>query len=69
LIALTILRLISRTDEKVVREHWKGTGDIVQIVRAMTTLAARILPPRIRRVLAARVEMQNDGRLKVIESR
>src|SRR5882762_6947004 len=28
LISLTILRLIDRTDDKVVREHWRGGGDI-----------------------------------------
>ncbi len=29
LVALTLLRLINRTDENIVREHWRGGGDIV----------------------------------------
>ena len=31
LISLTVLRLIDRTDDTVVREHWRGGGDIVQL--------------------------------------
>src|SRR6266498_5267049 len=30
LISMTVLRLIDRTDDLVVREHWRGGGDIVQ---------------------------------------
>src|SRR3982074_145135 len=30
LISLTVLRLIDRTDDKVVREHWRGGGDLVR---------------------------------------
>lgn len=29
LIALTLLRLLSRTDAEVVRQHWRGCGDVV----------------------------------------
>ncbi|MEQ1922514.1 MAG: DUF1232 domain-containing protein, partial [Pyrinomonadaceae bacterium] len=28
-VALTLLRLVNRTDESVVREHWHGGGDVV----------------------------------------
>src|SRR5213083_2150569 len=34
LISLTLLRLIERTDPKVVREHWSGGGDVVELVGA-----------------------------------
>lgn len=57
LIALTLLRLMERTDPKVVREHWRGGGDIVELVGAAALVAAKFLPQRIRRVLTARVEM------------
>lgn len=56
LIALTLVRLINRTDERVVREHWRGGGDIAQLADAVATLAPKILPQRIERVLSARVE-------------
>jgi uncharacterized membrane protein YkvA (DUF1232 family) len=56
LISLTLLRLIGRTDASVVREHWRGGGDVVQLAEAIAGLAPRLLPKRIRRVLSAQVE-------------
>lgn len=56
LISLTLLRLIGRTDARVVREHWRGGGDVVQLAEAIAGLAPRLLPKRVRRVLSARVE-------------
>ena len=56
LIALTLIRLINRTDASVVREHWRGGGDIVQLVDAIAGLAPKLLPPRVERVLSAQVE-------------
>ena len=55
LIALTLLRLMERTDPKVVREHWSGGGDVVELVGAAALVAAKFLPERIRRILSARV--------------
>lgn len=57
LIALTLLRLLERTDPKVVREHWSGGGDVVELVGAAALVAAKFLPQRIRRVLTARLEV------------
>ena len=56
LIALTLLRLMSVSDPKVVREHWRGGGDVVELIGATALLAGRLLPRRIRRVLTSRVE-------------
>jgi len=56
LIALSLLRLMERTDPGIVREHWKGGGDIVELVGAAATMAAKFLPKPIRRVLTSRVE-------------
>ncbi|HUQ31685.1 MAG TPA: DUF1232 domain-containing protein [Pyrinomonadaceae bacterium] len=61
LISLTLLRLIGRTDDRVVREHWRGGGDVVQLAEAIAGLAPRLLPKRIRRVLSARVETVPGG--------
>ena len=57
LVALTLLRLMERTDPKIVREHWKGGGDIIELVGAAAILAAKFLPKAIRRVLTSRVEV------------
>ena len=56
LIAMTLLRLVDRTDPRVLREHWNGGGDIVQLVESTAMLAAKLLPKRIRGVLTSRVE-------------
>lgn len=57
LIALTLLRLMERTDPRVVREHWSGGGDVVELVGAAAMIAAKFLPRPIRRVLTSRVEV------------
>lgn len=61
LIALTLLRLINRTDDRVVREHWRGGGDIVQLAQAIAGLAPRLLPGRVERVLSAHVEAMPES--------
>lgn len=61
LIALTLLRLINRTDESVVRENWRGGGDIVSLVDSVAGLAPMILPKRINRVLTSRVDVTPDA--------
>ena len=44
------------TDPRVVREHWRGGGDVVELVGATALLAGKLLPKRIRRVLTSQVE-------------
>lgn len=60
LIAVTLLRLVERTDARVLREHWNGGGDVVQLVEAMSLMTAKLLPKRIRRILTSRVEVAPD---------
>src|ERR1043165_1833056 len=61
LISLTILRLIDRTDDSIVREHWRGGGDIVQLAEAAATIAPLLMPKRVARVLLAKVKPTADG--------
>jgi uncharacterized membrane protein YkvA (DUF1232 family) len=56
LIALTLLRLMTVTEPRVVREHWRGGGDVVELVGATALITARLLPKKIRRVLTSRIE-------------
>jgi uncharacterized membrane protein YkvA (DUF1232 family) len=56
LIALTLLRLMTVTEPHVVREHWRGGGDVVELIGSTALLAGRLLPRRIRRVLTSQVE-------------
>ena len=57
LVALTLLRLISRTDEKVISEHWTGGGNIASLAASISNLAPMLLPKRIARVLSSQVEL------------
>src|SRR6184192_2520529 len=61
LIALTVLRLIDRTDDLVVREHWRGGGDIVQLAESAATIAPLLMPKRVARVLLSKVKPTADG--------
>ncbi len=57
LIALVILRLLSRTDDAVLMEHWDGRGDLVRVVDRIEQAARYVLPARIRAILLGRVEI------------
>src|SRR5260370_29769972 len=61
LISLTLLRLIDRTDDTVVREHWRGGGDVVQLAESVVTIAPLLMPRRIARVLIAKVRPTSEG--------
>ncbi len=62
-IALVLLRLINRTDERIVREHWSGGGDIVKLADTIAGLAPKILPKRVARIITSRVELAPAGQL------
>src|SRR6266513_5955318 len=61
LIALTLLRLIDRTDDLIVREHWRGGGDIVALAESAATIAPLLMPRRISRILIAKVKPTAAG--------
>jgi uncharacterized membrane protein YkvA (DUF1232 family) len=60
LIAITLLRLMTVTDPRVVRQHWRGGGDVVELVGSMALVAKKLLPKKIRRALTAHVEMKGS---------
>ena len=62
-IALTLLRLVNRTDERVVREHWSGGGDIVALADSVASIAPMLLPKRVSRVLSSKVELAPAGKI------
>jgi uncharacterized membrane protein YkvA (DUF1232 family) len=61
LVSLTVLRLVNQTDPEIVREHWRGGGDVVQLAEAARSLAPKFLPGRVRRVLESRVESRHKN--------
>jgi uncharacterized membrane protein YkvA (DUF1232 family) len=63
LVVLTLVRLVNRTSEGVVREHWSGGGDIVALIDSVVAIAPTFLPKRIKRVLESRVELAPAGQI------
>ncbi len=59
LVAISLLRLMTVTDPRVVREHWRGGGDVVELVGSTALIAKKLLPPQIRRVLTQQVEIKH----------
>lgn len=57
LIALVVLRLLARTDDAVLQEHWDGRGDLVSIVNKIVRAAQYVLPKRMQRILLGRVDI------------
>lgn len=62
LIALTLMRLVTKTDASIVREHWSGGGDIISLTDSISKLAPMLLPKRVTRVLNSKVELAPAGK-------
>ena len=62
-VALVLLRLINRTDESVVRRHWPGGGDIVELADSIANIAPKFLPRRVSRMITSRVELAPAGKI------
>lgn len=57
LIALVVLRLLARTDDAVLQEHWEGRGDLASTVNKIARAAQYVLPKRMQRILLGRVDI------------
>jgi len=57
LVALVVMRLLSRTNDEILREHWDGGGDLATLVGGIERAARYFLPRRIRQILLGRVEI------------
>ncbi len=62
-VALVLLRVVNRTDESVVRQHWSGGGDIIALADSIANIAPKFLPRRIARVITSRIELAPAGKI------
>jgi uncharacterized membrane protein YkvA (DUF1232 family) len=62
LIALCLLRLMHRSGEEKLRQHWDGPEDIVQVLHTVTDYATRYLPSGLRDRLRGWVESKPSPR-------
>jgi uncharacterized membrane protein YkvA (DUF1232 family) len=56
LIAISLMRLLNRAEGDVVRDHWKGSIDIKELVTSISLAAEYFLPRKIKNVLRGRIE-------------
>ena len=50
-LALALNHLFSAAGETIVREHWDGTGDVLEIVQGVVEWAAGLVPWPVRRAV------------------
>ena len=62
-VALTLLRLLNKTDPTVLRQHWHGGGDIVALAKSIAEMAPKLLPKRVARVLTSKVELASPEKI------
>jgi uncharacterized membrane protein YkvA (DUF1232 family) len=60
LIALSLLRLMNRSGEAKLREHWDGPEDIVEFLYKATDLATRYLPSAVRTAVRGWIESRES---------
>jgi uncharacterized membrane protein YkvA (DUF1232 family) len=53
LAAFALDQILNRVPDQVVREHWDGEEDVLQVVREILDIAAGIVPDWLRRRLSA----------------
>ena len=68
LVALVILRLLSRTPPDVLDEHWDGRGALSSVVAGIYKAARYVLPSRVRRILLGRVEIGTQSQRALLTS-
>ncbi|MGQ9896068.1 MAG: YkvA family protein [Acidobacteriota bacterium] len=56
LLAVALLRLLSRTPGEVLAKHWEGPGDIRPLLNRIIALTTFFLPKRVRQVIAGQVK-------------
>ena len=49
LAALALDQILNRVPEELVKEHWEGDEDILEVVRDVLDIASGLIPERIRR--------------------
>ncbi|HLG15853.1 MAG TPA: YkvA family protein [Blastocatellia bacterium] len=56
LLGISIMRLLNRSERRVVLEHWRGNFDIKELVSNITNIAEYFLPKRLKNVLRGKIE-------------
>jgi uncharacterized membrane protein YkvA (DUF1232 family) len=68
LVALATLRLLYRTDERIVLRHWDGEVNLKHLATRIVDVASVFLPARIRDALTARVVTRDPRRIAATDA-
>lgn len=68
LVAIVLLRLLSRSPSDVIDEHWDGKGDLSTVVSKIYKAAKFVLPSRVRHILLGRVEIGSQAKRALLTS-
>jgi uncharacterized membrane protein YkvA (DUF1232 family) len=68
LIAIGLLRMLNRTPDEVIQEHWDNAGNLPAMVNRISRAAQYFLPRRIRHMLLGRAEIGRPGREPILTS-
>lgn len=52
--AFALDQVLNRVPEEVVRDHWDGDGDVLQVIREIMDIASGFVPARIKKMLGGR---------------
>jgi uncharacterized membrane protein YkvA (DUF1232 family) len=60
MVAIAVLRLINRSTQEVVQQHWDGGNDIKSFVTTITNLSQFFLPKKVRNLLVGRLDQSSN---------
>jgi uncharacterized membrane protein YkvA (DUF1232 family) len=69
LVSLVILRLLVRTPDDILREHWDGGGDVASVAHRIAKAARYLLPKRIRGILDSRIDDPSLHSMRLVPKR
>jgi uncharacterized membrane protein YkvA (DUF1232 family) len=50
-LALALDHLLNRVPDEVVKEHWDGEDDVLELIRSIVDIGAGLVPPWLKRLL------------------
>jgi uncharacterized membrane protein YkvA (DUF1232 family) len=69
LVAISLVRMLSSTDARVIADHWTGGIDIKRLLDSILDVASAFLPAPIRYALTAKIEVNEPRSLRMVRGR
>jgi uncharacterized membrane protein YkvA (DUF1232 family) len=66
LVAISLMRLLTRADARVVAEHWKNDIDVKRLLDSIIEVASFFLPKPIRYALTAKIDVNEPRSLRMV---